>query len=235
MGKKRILIAASDRLLSIIGVSFLRRETFIVDTARSGAEALENVAACRPDLILLDYELEDMNGCEVCSRLKNDPDTSDIPVVVFSSGSSADAREKCMAAGCSAFLLRPIGREEIINVVEECLNETQRSLERISVSLPVSIYRSDRDDFAVVRSLSIGGAFVVMADPPRPGVRFKMSFTSLRLLIDTPIKVEVVWVGREPERGETGVGVKFLEMGYLERELLTRYVIKELKQEETCA
>ena len=232
MERKRVLIVDNDKLFHIIGMSFLKRESFLLDIAQSGPEALEKARSFKPDLVLLDYELKDMNGCEVCQKLKSDQDTQHIPVIILSWAESDESREKCLAAGCSAFLLKPIRREDIINVVEEILNETQRSFARVSGSLPVTVRIHDQEDDAVVRSRSLAGAFIVMADPPKPGDQFDVVFTTLGLLVDTPIRVEVVWIGKKSEKDKTGVGVKFLEIGYLERELLTRYVIKKLQQKK---
>jgi CheY-like chemotaxis protein len=235
VGQKRILIVDDNRILSIIGAGFLKRESFLFDTALSGPEALEKARSMQPDLVLLDYKMKDMNGCEVCHKLKNHQGTQHIPVIILGSTASDDSREKCLAAGCSAFLLKPIRRDALINIVEEILNETQRSLPRVSVNLPAAIWVHDRWDGAAVRSLSITGAFIVMADPPRPGDQFEVLFSTPEFQIDTPIRVEVVWVGKESEKDEAGVGVNFLEIGYIERELLARYVTKKLQQIETIA
>jgi CheY-like chemotaxis protein len=233
MEQKRLLIVDDDQLFHIIGTTFLKRKSFLFDTAHSGAEALKKVRSFKPDLVLLDYEMKDMNGYQVCQKLKSDQDTQHIPVIILSSASSDETREECLAAGCRAFLLKPVRREALISVVEEVLNEAQRFFERASVSLPVAVRIHDQEYDGIVRSLSFTGAFIVMADPPRPGDQFEVSFTTPELLIDTPIRVESVWVGKKSEKDETGIGVRFLEIGYLKRELLTRYVMKKLEQIET--
>jgi twitching motility two-component system response regulator PilH len=230
MKQKRILIVDDDQLFHIIGMSFLKRKSFLFDSAQSGPEALEKAQSFKPDLVLLDYEMKDMNGGEVCHKLKSDQDTQHIPVIILSSAASDDSREQCLTAGCSAYLLKPIQREVLISIVEETLNETQRSFPRALVSLPVTVHLHDREYDAVVRSLSIGGASIVMTDLPKPGDQFEVFFTTLESLHDTPIRVEVVWIEKKSQKEGTGVGVKFLEMGYLERELLTRYVMKKLEQ-----
>jgi CheY-like chemotaxis protein len=235
MVQKRLLIVDDDRLFHIIGRSFLKRESFSFDMAQSGPEALKKARSIQPDLVLLDYEMKDMNGCEVCHELKSDQNTQHIPVIICSSAASDNSRENCLAAGCSAFLLKPVRREDLISVVETILNEKQRSLPRALINLPVVVLINDRINDAVVRSLSVTGAFIVMADPPKPGDQFEVSFSTPELFTDPPFRVEVVWVGKKSEKSETGVGVRFLEMGYIEREFLARYVTKKLKQIETIA
>ena len=196
MEQKRILIVDDDRIFHLIGTSFLKRKSFLFDTAQSGPEALEKARTFQPDLVLLDYEMKDMNGCEVCQKLKSDQVTQHIPIIILSSSESDDSREKCLAAGCSAFLLKPIRRETLISVVEEVLDEAERSFARASVSLPVTVRIHGREDGAVVRSLSVPGAFIVMANPPKPGDQFEVSFTTLGLHLEKPLPVEVVWTGK---------------------------------------
>lgn len=72
-----------------------------------------------------------------------------------------------------------------------------------------------------------------MPDPPQPGVQFEIMFPTFGIPFDKSIRVEVVWAGKESKQDEFGVGVKFLEIDYLERELLTRYVMNKLQQIET--
>ena len=235
MEQKRVLIVDDDKLFRIIGTSFLNRKSFLLDFAQSGSEALEKARSFKPDLVLLDYEMKDMTGCEVCHQLKSDQGTQHIPIIILSSATSDDSREKCLAAGCSAFLLKPIRREDLINVVEETLNVAQRSFARASVTFSAIVRINDFEKNAAIRSLSVAGASIIMGDPPRPGDQFEVLFTTSELRLDTPILGEVVWIGKESEKGEIGVGVKFIEIGYLERELLTRYVMKKLQQIETCA
>lgn len=233
MELKRLLLVDDGRLFPLIGTSFLKRESFLFDTAQSGPEGLEKARLTKPDLVLLDYEMKEMNGGEVCQKLKSDPDTQHIPVIILGSAATEDARGKCLAAGCRAFLLKPIRREDLIRVVEEILNEPQRSYVRISVRIPVTVRIHDQQEDAIVLTLSIAGAFISMPDPPQPGVQFEIMFPTFGIPFDKSIRVEVVWAGKESKQDEFGVGVKFLEIDYLERELLTRYVMNKLQQIET--
>ena len=235
MEQKRILIVDDDMLFHIIGSTFLKRESYTISFAHSGREALEKARTLQPDLALLDYEMGDMKGCEVCEELKSDQDTQHIPVIIITSPLLDEAREQCLAAGCRALLLKPTRREDLVSLVEEILNEPQRAFARASVNLPVTVRIHGREDDAVIRSLSVAGAFIVMATPPKLGEPFEVSFTTLGLHLEIPLPVEVVWTGKESKKSDTGVGVKFLEIGYIERELLTRYVMKKLLQIETSA
>ena len=91
--------------------------------ATGGEEALRIAAAARPALILLDVNLPDVDGTEVCRRLKANPDTMGIPVVqITGAWMSEDARQKGLASGADAYLTEPVDEvtllREVVNLIE---------------------------------------------------------------------------------------------------------------------
>jgi len=83
---------------------FLRNSGLIVHVASDGVEALEQIQGERPDLIVLDIVMPRMNGYEVCRRLKADPNTQDVPVVMCSSKGEEFDRYWGMKQGKNASL-----------------------------------------------------------------------------------------------------------------------------------
>src|SRR5437763_9486554 len=86
----------------------LSAEYFDVLTASSGAEALEICARSECDIILLDIMMPDMDGFEVCRRLKSNPATHFIPVVIITALDSPAARVRGLEAGADDFLTKPV-------------------------------------------------------------------------------------------------------------------------------
>ena len=86
----------------------LSREYFDVLTAMSGPEALDIVAAETPDIILLDVMMPEMDGFEVCRRLKADPKSMHIPVVMVTALSDSSDRVQGLEAGADDFLTKPV-------------------------------------------------------------------------------------------------------------------------------
>jgi two-component system cell cycle response regulator DivK len=76
--------------------------------AETGAEALRRASVDRPDVILLDIRLPDLDGSEVARRLKGDPRTADIPVVALTSLALAEGGEWFLEAGFDGYLEKPI-------------------------------------------------------------------------------------------------------------------------------
>ena len=89
--------------------------------AVDGPEALEAVAKQNPDLILLDIMMPRMSGFEVCRRLKADPETADIPVVMVTALNELGDIERAVAAGTDDFLSKPINKLELLTRVRSLL------------------------------------------------------------------------------------------------------------------
>lgn len=86
--------------------------------AHDGIEALEIVAKAKPDLILLDVMMPKMSGFEVCRRLKNDPDTSDIPVIMVTALNEFGDIERGIDSGTDDFVSKPVNRLELLTRVK---------------------------------------------------------------------------------------------------------------------
>jgi len=83
----------------------------------SAEAALENVKAGRPEVILLDLNLPGMNGLALARQLKADPDTRAIPLVAVTAAPELFSREAALAAGCDAFILKPIDTRKLPEAV----------------------------------------------------------------------------------------------------------------------
>lgn len=92
----------------------LRMEGYGVWQAAHGVEALRLVAAHRPDLILLDLMLPELDGWEVARTLKADADTAGIPLLALTAQSAAEARARAFAAGFDGYLTKPSHLAELL-------------------------------------------------------------------------------------------------------------------------
>jgi two-component system cell cycle response regulator DivK len=86
----------------------LSRSGFDVKVARNGAEGVEWAKTSQPDLIVMDLNLPGLNGWEATRRLKGQPETKHIPIIVLTVETSRKSRDDAIAAGCDDFLLKPI-------------------------------------------------------------------------------------------------------------------------------
>ena len=92
-----------------------------VDTAAGGKEALNRIAANRPEIVLLDVMMPDMSGYEVCRAIRADPATAILPVVLVTALDDTEERVKGIEAGADDFLTKPIRQHELLARVRSLL------------------------------------------------------------------------------------------------------------------
>lgn len=98
-----------------------------VVTARNGIEAIARVASDPPDLILLDIMMPKMSGFEVCKRLKGDPKSRDILVVMVTALSETGDVERAAECGADDYVSKPIERAALVDLVKNLLATRARA------------------------------------------------------------------------------------------------------------
>lgn len=100
---------------------YLSYTGFRVAEAANGYEALEQAAALKPDLIVMDLSLPGLDGWEATRRLKADPSTMHIPVIALTSHALEGFSEGARAAGCDAFVTKPCLPEQLVGEIRKML------------------------------------------------------------------------------------------------------------------
>lgn len=113
---KRILILDNNEDLLHIVNEILSYEKFEVHTTSTTNDILEVAQSFDPHLIILDYQLSDSNGDDICNKLKNDARLSHIPVMMFSAYVTRDAHHP-NAHGCDAVIAKPFDLNELVDKV----------------------------------------------------------------------------------------------------------------------
>ena len=117
MSERHVLVVDDDALILDVLRTVLDLEEFEVTTAEDGETALRLVAERAPDVIVCDVMMPGIDGFEVCRRLKGDPATAELPVVLLTAKDRAEDRAAGEAAGCDAYLVKPFSPLHLIEVI----------------------------------------------------------------------------------------------------------------------
>jgi len=117
-GKKKVLIVDDDAEIVELMVNVLARDgRFDIETASSGYEAGIATEQFRPDLILLDYMLPDVNGNIVCQTIKSNPEFEDIRIIIVSGVVKQDEIDQLLKCGAEDFIKKPFNIVELTDKI----------------------------------------------------------------------------------------------------------------------
>lgn len=119
--KERVLIADDEPFNQELLEAFLIDEDYELEFANDGLDTLAKVKSFQPDLILLDVMMPKLSGFEVCQKLKSDPSTSGITIIMATALSDLGDIERAVNVGCDDYLSKPIHKLELLKRVQNML------------------------------------------------------------------------------------------------------------------
>ncbi|MBD1822785.1 response regulator [Cyanobacteria bacterium FACHB-DQ100] len=117
----RILLVEDNEVNREMLSRRLIRRGFELAIAINGVEAIDQAKTYLPDIILMDMSLPLLDGWEATQQLKAIPETQRIPVIALTAHAMADDREKCLAAGCDEYDIKPIDLPRLLSKIEMLL------------------------------------------------------------------------------------------------------------------
>jgi len=118
---KKILVVDDDELVLIAIQELLTPLGFSVTASPSGFDALERIAHDRFDLVILDIIMPEMDGFEVCEKLRKIDAYTETPVIILTAKSGEADRQRGMEVGANLYLPKPISPKRLIALVEEAM------------------------------------------------------------------------------------------------------------------
>ncbi len=118
---KKILVVDDDELVLIALQELLTPHGFSVTPASSGPEALEKIAAEKFDLVILDVIMPEMNGFEVCEKIRRMASYAETPIVMLTAKSAEEDKRRGVEAGANLYLPKPIAPKRLIVLLEEAM------------------------------------------------------------------------------------------------------------------
>ena len=123
--KTRILLVEDDPALRKLLKEALPESIFVIDIAETGREGLDMIVKRKPDLILLDWNLPDLNGFEVCKYIKQNKDCAHIPIIMVTAYSELNRKVSALEVGADDYITKPFEIEELIARVKAVLRRRQ--------------------------------------------------------------------------------------------------------------
>ena len=124
--KKKILVVDDEEVTTHLAKTFLERNGFDVVCAYDGAQALSLAKSEHPDLVLLDIMLPDIDGFEVCRRLKGDVMFRGMPILMFTAKGLSKDVQKGREVGADEYLIKPFSGKALVATIRKHLNMMQQ-------------------------------------------------------------------------------------------------------------
>lgn len=123
---RRILIVDDESdLTEALAIRLSSGWGFTVAVAHDGEEGMRKTGVFHPDLILLDLAMPVVDGWEMCRRLRDDPSTRDIPIVIMTAWSTDDLHRRAMEEGVSEVLLKPADEDALLAILKDVSGTTR--------------------------------------------------------------------------------------------------------------
>jgi CheY-like chemotaxis protein len=121
-----VLLIEDNEKNRYLATFLLEKRGYTVVSAADGPQGIEQAERLRPHLILLDIQLPSMDGYVVARALRANPALAATPIVAVTSYAMPGDREKALAAGCTAYIEKPINPDTFVLELERCLTGTDR-------------------------------------------------------------------------------------------------------------
>lgn len=122
--QKKILVVDDDQNMLQLLYSFLR-DSYRVTMVSSGKDALESLSKQKPDLMLLDYLMPEMNGKETLEIIRKDENLKDLPVFFLTGVSDSNKISECLKLDPSGYILKPIGKFSLLAKIRAYFEESE--------------------------------------------------------------------------------------------------------------
>lgn len=237
--RRLLLVVDGDETHRVYASMLLHRLEYSILTAKTAEEAGEIIAADHPALILTELSLVGLNGVELLKRIKNDPRTFTVPVIILTSSRDQAMKTTCLQEGCAAYLLKPVEPDVLYAAIQKATESHPRQYIRLSTTLNVIIGDDHKAGYAgsgeYITALSEQGMFISTSKPKPVGFQTPITI----LLEDLSIKVEgVVLYSFQRTEGPlktSGMGIKFTYINPIDQNIIKVYIKREITKGLTSA
>ena len=163
MGEQNRILVVEDEFTTLKMVTESLKKNFTVFTALNGREAIRVCQAEKPDIILMDVMMPEMNGYEACREIKGQPEFADLPIIFLTSADSFTDEQEGLEAGAIDYLAKPVNltllkirvknhlelkkKNDLVKAQKAELEEALSRIKRLEGIIPICMYcKSIRND-----------------------------------------------------------------------------------------
>jgi CheY-like chemotaxis protein len=224
---KRIIVVDYDQTFHPYIRILLERLGYIVMPAKKGIDVIKLVQFEQPDTIILDIGRDMIDVMVTLQHLKNNENTSSIPVIIVHADLIPEIAENCKNLGCSGYLTKPIRIEALYDTLENIFSprKTKRKYLRVSVNKKVHVVHRGKEYTLYTSNLSEGGVYIRKTNPFPTGstMEITMPMESEGSLTLQGVVVHVKGLFSDILNNTPGMGVKFKDITNNQMMTLKRY------------
>jgi len=227
VAKEKILIVDDMETFLKLEKMLLERSGYEIVTARTGVEALKKVQTDKPRLVFLDMIMPEMTGDTVCRFIKTNKNLKHIPVVMVTTKSDPNSRDRCLQAGCDDFMTKPVTQRDFFEKIKKFINIEKRKAPRAPLRVTADCLQGELSYQNYTVDVSQSGVFIETPNPLPLGTGLVLKFTLPRQGAPVLVKGKVVRTvppSSAPEGASSGMGVRFTNLSSEDSEKIQAFV-----------
>jgi CheY-like chemotaxis protein/Tfp pilus assembly protein PilZ len=238
--EKRLLVVVDGNNAHLYYTSMLlQRLDYNIHTANTAEDALEIVNVAHPALVLTEISLSGMDGLELLKKIKRNPQSFSVPVIVLTASKDQAVKADALQEGCAAYLQKPVEPDVLYATIQKMTESRPRQYIRLNTTLNVIVGDDKAAEFSgtgdYITALSEHGMYISTSKPKPVGLQIPITI----LLEDMKMKVEGM-VLYSFQRGEgplrtPGMGIKFVRISSEDQNVIKVYITREITKGLTMA
>lgn len=213
MGRSKTILVVDDvPMFRDLAALFLARTARVLqaDCAEQALAILEDQS---PDLVIADLHMPDMDGAELCERVKAGPKTGHMPVIMLLRTDNDDDLERAVRAGADDTLTKPLARGALIETVHHFLESgLSRGLPRVDITAPVQLRSPLMHAWGTALNISRGGIYVEADCDLEPKSRLTLELKLPDASREISPLAEVIWSRESDDERIQEIGMRFLSI-----------------------
>lgn len=126
---KKLVVIEDDQDITRLVTHYLTKEGYAIKSSQDGIKGLQLIKQEKPDLVILDLMLPEMDGLEVCKRLRADPKTSALPIIVLTAKGEESDKIVGLELGADDYVTKPFSPKELLARVKALFRRSERQVE----------------------------------------------------------------------------------------------------------